>query len=55
MCGRFTLFTPIEELLERFDAVLAPDIEYEPRYNNADSDLKMDVTAFHDESRHYPV
>lgn len=35
MCGRNALFLDEDDLLDRFDAVLAPGVEYEPQYNIA--------------------
>lgn len=35
MCGRTSLFIEPSELEDRFDATIAPDIDYRPRYNIA--------------------
>ena len=43
MCGRYSLFTPPEELEERFDARFA--FEFEPRYNAAPSQRLPVITG----------
>lgn len=43
MCGRYTLFTPPEELEARFDATF--DFEFEPRYNAAPSQSLPVITC----------
>ena len=43
MCGRYSLFTPPEELEERFDAQFA--FEFEPRYNAAPSQRLPVITG----------
>ena len=43
MCGRYTLFTPPEELETRFDARFA--FEFEPRYNAAPSQALPVITG----------
>ena len=35
MCGRYNLRTPTQQLVEFFDAVLAPGVDLAPRYNIA--------------------
>ncbi|SEN67711.1 SOS response-associated peptidase [Lihuaxuella thermophila] len=37
MCGRFSLFSPVETLRERFDFEITGEWEYQPRYNIAPS------------------
>ncbi|MED4732363.1 SOS response-associated peptidase [Aneurinibacillus migulanus] len=43
MCGRFTLFTPLPELLTRFSASIDPAIQYQPQYNIAPSQSVLAV------------
>ncbi|QGX94319.1 SOS response-associated peptidase [Haloplanus rallus] len=47
MCGRYTLFTPAEELADRFDV----DVEWEPRYNCAPGQALPVVTPGADRMR----
>lgn len=52
MCGRFTLRTPVVDLLDRFQLTL-PDFDVEPRYNIAPS--QHILTAVGDGSQRRPV
>lgn len=52
MCGRFTLRTPVDELLERFQLTL-PDFGVEPRYNIAPT--QGILTAVSDGEQRHPV
>ncbi len=50
MCGRFTLYTPLDELAERFSLPELP-WEYTPSYNVAPTQMVLTVRAGRDSSR----
>ncbi len=51
MCGRFTLITPLDQVIERFSISNTPEFEYYTRYNIAPSQSVFSVVSDGNENR----
>lgn len=51
MCGRFTLITPLDQLMQRFAISNRPTFEFQPRYNIAPSQQVFSVVSNGNENR----